>query len=169
MKNIKLVINNDLRKEKEKFFIKRELQCILNLYAKMVSNGTWKDYSLYTGNKEISFNIYKRASEKPILRILKNFKPNYKNKDGKMRAMSDPIDGSGADIAVTGAANPIATILSFGMALKYSLDMDKEAQNLENAVQRVLDDGLRTKDIMSKGNKEVTTSQMGDAIISKLK
>ena len=47
--------------------------------------------------------------------------------------------------------------------------MDKEAQNLENAVQTVLDDGLRTKDIMSKGNKEVTTSQMGDAIISKLK
>ena len=92
-----------------------------------------------------------------------------KNKDGKMRAMYEPIHGSAPDIAGTGAANPIATILSFGMALKYSLDMDKEAQNLENAVQTVLDDGLRTKDIMSKGNKEVTTSQMGDAIISKLK
>ena len=52
MKNIKLVINNDLRKEKEKFFIKRELQCILNLYAKMVSNGTWKDYSFSSGSKE---------------------------------------------------------------------------------------------------------------------
>ena len=45
MRNIKLVINNDLKKEKEKFFVKRELQCILNLYAKMVSNGSWKDYS----------------------------------------------------------------------------------------------------------------------------
>ena len=55
------------------------------------------------------------------------------------------------------------------MALRYSLDMDKEADALDNAVQQVLDDGLRTKDIVSKGTKEVTTSQMGDAIISKLK
>ena len=98
MKNIKLVINNDSKKEKEKFFIKKELQCILNLYAKMVSNGTWKDYSLYTGNKEISFNIYKRASEKPILRILKNLKPNYKNekylikdKNGKVIQKSENL------------------------------------------------------------------------------
>ena len=45
MKNIRLVINNQIKKEKEKFFIKKELQCILNLYAKMVSNGSWKDYS----------------------------------------------------------------------------------------------------------------------------
>ena len=46
MKNIRLVINNDIqKKEREKFFVKKELQCILNLYAKMVSNGTWKDYS----------------------------------------------------------------------------------------------------------------------------
>ena len=66
-------------------------------------------------------------------------------------------------------SNPIATILSFSMALRYSLDMDKEADTLDNAVQQVLDDGLRTKDIVSKGTKEVTTSQMGDAIISKLK
>ena len=98
MKNIKLVVNNDLKKEKEKFFVKRELQSILNLYAKMVSNGTWKDYSLYTGNKEISFNIYKRASEKPILRILKNLKPNYKNekylikdKNGKVIQKSENL------------------------------------------------------------------------------
>ena len=55
------------------------------------------------------------------------------------------------------------------MALKYSLNLDKEADNLEKAVQDVLDDGLRTKDIISKGMKEVSTSQMGDAIISKLK
>ena len=74
MKNIRLIVDND-RKAKQPYFIKKELQTILNLYAKMVSNGTWKDYSLYTGNKEISFNIYKRASEKPILRILKNLKP----------------------------------------------------------------------------------------------
>ena len=79
MKNIKLVIDNDLRKEKEKFFIKQELQCILNLYAKMVSNGTWKDYSFSSGLKEISFDVYQRASDQPVLRILKNLKPNYYN------------------------------------------------------------------------------------------
>tara|TARA_B100000035_G_C20799946_1_gene465007 strand:+ start:336 stop:677 length:342 start_codon:yes stop_codon:yes gene_type:complete len=79
MKNIKLVINNEYKKEKEKFFIKKELQCILNLYAKMVSNGTWKDYSFSSGIKEVSFNIYHRASDRPILRILKNLKPIYYN------------------------------------------------------------------------------------------
>ena len=79
MKNIKLVINNDLRKEKEKFFIKRELQSILNLYAKMVSSGTWKDYSFSSGSKEISFDVYQRASDRPVLRILKNLKPKYYN------------------------------------------------------------------------------------------
>jgi len=92
-----------------------------------------------------------------------------KDKNGKMRAMYEPIHGSAPDIAGTKTANPIATILSFSMALKYSLDLDKEAENLDQAVQKVLDDGLRTKDILSKGKKEVTTSQMGDAIISKLK
>ena len=92
-----------------------------------------------------------------------------KDKNGKMRAMYEPIHGSAPDIAGTKKANPIATILSFSMALRYSLDLDNEAENLDQAVQKVLDDGLRTKDILSKGKKEVTTSQMGDAIISKLK
>ena len=80
MKNIRLIINNDIqKKEKEKFFVKKELQCILNLYAKMVSNGSWKDYSLSSGIKEVSFDIYQRSSEKPVLRILKNLKPKYFN------------------------------------------------------------------------------------------
>ena len=79
MKNIKLVINNDIKKVKEKFFIKKELQCILNLYAKMVSNGSWKDYSFSTGSREVSFDVYQRASDRPVLRILKNLKPNYYN------------------------------------------------------------------------------------------
>ena len=99
MKKITLIVNNDFKKrEKQKFFVKQELKCILNLYAKMVSNGTWKDYSLYTGNKEISFNVYKKASEKPILRILKNLKPNYKNekylikdKNGKVIQKSENL------------------------------------------------------------------------------
>ena len=92
-----------------------------------------------------------------------------KDKNGKMRSMYEPVHGSAPDIAGKGIANPIATILSFSMALRYSLDLDKEADNLDEAVQKVLDDGLRTKDILSKGKKEVSTSQMGDAIISKLK
>tara|TARA_B100000767_G_scaffold138211_1_gene130732 strand:- start:1240 stop:1587 length:348 start_codon:yes stop_codon:yes gene_type:complete len=80
MKELKLVINNNYKKrEKEIFFVKKELQSILNLYSKMVSNGTWKDYSLSAGSKEISFDVYQRASDKPVLRILKNFKPYHFN------------------------------------------------------------------------------------------
>ena len=92
-----------------------------------------------------------------------------KDKNGKMRSMYEPVHGSAPDIAGKGVANPIAAILSLSMALKHSLDLDKESENLDQAVQKVLDDGLRTKDILSKGKKEVSTSQMGDAIISKLK
>tara|TARA_B100000579_G_scaffold232526_1_gene190531 strand:- start:904 stop:1248 length:345 start_codon:yes stop_codon:yes gene_type:complete len=75
MKNLRLIINNDKKSTKQIFFIKKELKDILNLYAKMVSNGSWKDYSLTSGPKEISFDVYQRASEKPVFRILKNLKP----------------------------------------------------------------------------------------------
>ena len=91
-----------------------------------------------------------------------------KDKNGNMRSLYEPVHGSAPDIAGKGIANPIATILSFAMALKYSLDLDKEAKMLEKSVQGVLDEGLRTKDILSKGTKEVSTSEIGDAIISKL-
>ena len=92
-----------------------------------------------------------------------------RDKNGKMRSLYEPVHGSAPDIAGKNIANPIATILSLSMAFRYSLDLDKEADFLDQAVQLVLDEGLRTKDIISKGKKEVTTSQMGDAIISKLK
>jgi 3-isopropylmalate dehydrogenase len=92
-----------------------------------------------------------------------------KNKNGEMRAMYEPIHGAAPDIAGKGIANPIAAILSFAMALKYSLNLDKEADNLEKAVQEVLDEGFRTKDILTKGMKEASTTEMGAAIISKLK
>ena len=91
-----------------------------------------------------------------------------KDKNGKMRSMYEPVHGSAPDIAGKGLANPIATILSFSMALRYSLDLGKEADELDKAVQNVLDMGLRTKDIFSKGNKEVSTNTMGDAIIAQL-
>ena len=77
MKHVQLVVNNDVRNYHEEFFIKGELKCILNLYAKMVSNGSWKDYSFSSGSKEVSFDVYQRASEKPVLRITKNLKPKY--------------------------------------------------------------------------------------------
>ena len=82
MSNLKLVVNNGPNNSvKEIFFVKKELQTILNLYGKMVSNGTWKDYGVSIGPREISFDIYQRASEKPIYKILKNLKP--KNRDEK--------------------------------------------------------------------------------------
>jgi len=89
-----------------------------------------------------------------------------KDKNGNMRSMYEPVHGSAPDIAGRGIANPIASILSFSMALRYSLNLEKEANALDAAVQKVLDDGLRTKDIMSNGTKEVTTDAMGNAIIA---
>ena len=80
MRNLKLVVNNTSNnKEREIFFVKKELQTILNLYGKMVSNGTWKDYGVSIGPREISFDIYQQASEKPIFRILKSIKPKNHN------------------------------------------------------------------------------------------
>ena len=91
-----------------------------------------------------------------------------KDKNGKMRSMYEPVHGSAPDIAGKNIANPIATILSLSMALRYSLDLESEADLLDLAVQKVLDEGFRTKDIMSEGKKEIGTTDMGDAIISKL-
>ena len=100
MSKIKLVINNTNQQgEKGKFFIKKELQSILNLYAKMVSNGSWKDYSFSSGIKEVSFNVYQRASEKPVIRIAKNLKPKYfneryfiKDRDGTILKKSENLN-----------------------------------------------------------------------------
>ena len=78
MRHLKLIINND-NKEKNIFFIKEELKLILNLYAKMVSSGDWKDYRLSISKKEVSFNVYRRASESPAYKITKNLKPKNKN------------------------------------------------------------------------------------------
>ena len=103
------------------------------------------------------------------LGLLPSASLGIKDKNGRTRSLYEPVHGSAPDIEGQNIANPIATILSFAMALKYSLDLDKESEILEKAVQEVLDEGLRTKDILSKGTKEVSTTQMGDAIISKLK
>ena len=79
-RNLKLVINNDLREENQKYFFKKEeLKIILNLYAKMVSNGSWKDYGLSISSKQVSFSVFKNAAENAIYKICKNFKPSNKN------------------------------------------------------------------------------------------
>ena len=78
MKYLKLVINNE-KKKKDIFFSKIELKLILNLYAGMVSNGEWKDYGLGISKREVSFNVYRRASEVPIYKITKNLKPKNEN------------------------------------------------------------------------------------------
>ncbi len=81
----------------------------------------------------------------------------------------EPSGGSAPDIAGKGIANPIATILSAAMLLRFSLDLDQEADSIENAVRQVLKDGYRTADIMSEGNTEVGTEEMGDLIIERMK
>ena len=78
MKHLNLVIDNKNRK-KDIFFNKTELQLILNLYAKMVSSGEWKDYGLNISKKEVSFNVYHRTSEFPVYKITKNLKPKNEN------------------------------------------------------------------------------------------
>ena len=83
-------------------------------------------------------------------------------------ALYEPVHGSAPDIAGQDLANPIATILSFAMMLRYSFDMSVEADLVENAVKAALKDGLRTSDIMQEGMKKVGTEEMGDAIIKNI-
>ena len=74
-KNLKLVVNNTFKKDQSYFFEKSELKSILNLYAKMVSNGSWKDYGLAISSKEITFSVFKNATENAVYKICKKFKP----------------------------------------------------------------------------------------------
>jgi len=92
MKHLKLIINNE-NKKRDIFFNKFELQLILNLYAKMVSSGEWKDYGLRISKKEVSFNVYHRTSEFPLYKITKNLKPKnetekYLIKDSQNRIIN---------------------------------------------------------------------------------
>ena len=87
---LRLIVNNKFSK-KEKFFIKKELQAILDLYAKKVSSGDWKDYGLSINKKEITFDIYQRASEKPIYKISKNLNPKSKSEKFYVLDRNDKI------------------------------------------------------------------------------
>lgn len=88
--------------------------------------------------------------------------------DANNKGMYEPSHGSAPDIAGQNIANPIATVLSAAMMLRYSFAEEVLAQKIENAVSKVLDQGLRTVDIMQPGMKQVSTSEMGDAIVAAL-
>ena len=88
--------------------------------------------------------------------------------NGNRPALYEPVHGSAPDIAGKNLANPLATILSYSMLLRYSFDLVEDANLIENAVKEILSDGLRTGDIMEDGRTQVTTEQMGDAILEKL-
>ncbi len=88
------------------------------------------------------------------------------DKNGKRKALYEPVHGSAPDIAGKGIANPIAMIGSFGMALRYSFGLIELADKLDKAIANVLAAGLRTKDIASNGQATISTSQMGDAIVT---
>lgn len=88
--------------------------------------------------------------------------------NSKGQGMYEPIHGSAPDIAGKNVANPLATILSVSMMLRYSLDESAMADRIEKAVDKVLDQGLRTADIYSEGMIKVGTSEMGDAVVAAL-
>jgi len=89
-------------------------------------------------------------------------------KTKKRKALYEPVHGSAPDIAGKGIANPIAMIASFGMALRYSFNLGKEADTIDQAIAAALAKGLRTADIKSEGTKVVSTAEMGDAILAEL-
>ena len=78
--NLKLVVNNYNKKTEERYFFeKNELKIILDLYAKMVSEGSWKDYGLNISSRQVGFSVFKNAAENALYKICKNFKPKNKN------------------------------------------------------------------------------------------
>ncbi|TVQ37862.1 MAG: 3-isopropylmalate dehydrogenase [Geminicoccaceae bacterium] len=87
---------------------------------------------------------------------------------GQRKALYEPVHGSAPDIAGKGIANPLAMILSFAMMLRYSFDEPEEAQLLERAIERVLNKGLRTGDLMSPGMTQISTQEMGQSILVEL-
>ena len=95
---LRLIVNNNFDKS-ESFFIKKELRSILNLYAKKVSSGDWKDYGLSVNKKEVTFDVYQRSSEKPVYRISKNLNPKRNDdkfyildRNGKILKKSDNLE-----------------------------------------------------------------------------
>jgi len=87
---------------------------------------------------------------------------------GRRMALYEPVHGSAPDIAGQHKANPLATLLSYAMCLRYSFDMGDDADLIESAVQKVLASGVRTPDIMQPGMTEISTTNMGEALVAEL-
>ena len=87
---------------------------------------------------------------------------------GRRKALYEPVHGSAPDIAGKGVANPLASILSFAMMLRYSFDLAEEADLVESAVRRSLAAGVRTNDIVAPGAAGVSTRAMGDTVLREL-
>jgi 3-isopropylmalate dehydrogenase len=90
------------------------------------------------------------------------------DESGHRLALYEPVHGSAPDIAGQDMANPVAMLLSFAMALRYSFDLEEDAKLIETAIENVLSGGLRTSDIMQDGKARVSTTVMGDAITRQL-
>ena len=88
--------------------------------------------------------------------------------DAKGKGLYEPIHGTAPDIAGKGVANPLATILSAAMMLRFSLGQEKAAARIEAAVRKVLREGYRTADIVTAGTRKVGTREMGDAVLAAL-
>ena len=99
-RNLRLVINNSSKNFEEKYFFEKdELKIILNLYAQMVSRGSWKDYGLTISNRQVGFSVFKNATENAMYKICKNFKPGSQNlkylvtdSNGKILKNSSDLD-----------------------------------------------------------------------------
>ena len=99
--NLKLVVNNPYNKIEEKhFFEKDELKIILDLYAKMVSEGSWKDYGLSISTKQVGFSVFRNATENALYKICKNFKPKNKNLKYLITDTSDKILKNSNDLRI---------------------------------------------------------------------
>jgi 3-isopropylmalate dehydrogenase len=90
------------------------------------------------------------------------------DESGRRKAIYEPVHGSAPDIAGKGLANPLATILSFAMMLRYSFDLAEDAALIERAVDDLLGAGYRTADIMQPGAEETSTQGMGEAVVAAL-
>jgi 3-isopropylmalate dehydrogenase len=90
------------------------------------------------------------------------------SKTGQRKALYEPVHGSAPDIAGKGLANPTAMLASFGMALRYSFGLGREADLIDQAIAAALARGLRTQDIKAEGMKVVGTAEMGDAVLQEL-
>jgi len=153
--------------EKDYADIKRDYAHVDATCMWMVKNPEWFDV-IVTDNMFGDILSDAAAMATGSLGMLPSASLGGEDENGNRKALYEPVHGSAPDIAGQGAANPLATILSFAMMLRYSFDMGCDADLVEQAVQNVLNGGLRTADIMQEGKARVSTSVMGEAIVSEL-